>query len=60
MAHIGIIIGMAPKTEGTPINVRIPADMLTDIDQRCAKTGNSRAETIRRMLRYALTAETKR
>lgn len=51
---------MAPKTEGTPINVRIPTDMLTDIDQRCVKTGRSRAETIRRMLRYALTAETKR
>ncbi len=48
---------MAPKTEGKPINVRIPEDLLARIDTRAGKTGHSRSETIRRMLAYAIEAK---
>jgi len=34
--------------------MRIPKPMLEQIDARCAHTGLSRAETIRRMLTWAL------
>lgn len=46
---------MAPKTTGKPVLIRIPEHDLERIDARCAKTGLSRAETIRKMLAWALT-----
>jgi len=46
---------MAPKREGTPINVRLPDDMISKIDHRRATTGQTRAEAIRKMLAWALT-----
>jgi len=51
----GIVIGMAPKREGTAINVRLPEDVIAKIDHRRASTGQSRAEAIRKMLAWALT-----
>jgi metal-responsive CopG/Arc/MetJ family transcriptional regulator len=51
----GIVYGMAPKREGTAINVRLPDDMIAKIDHRRASTGQSRAEAIRKMLAWALT-----
>lgn len=51
---------MAPKTEGIVTNVRIPEDLLARIDARAALAGNSRSETIRRMLAYAIDAPTQK
>lgn len=45
---------MAPARVGTPILVRIPDDMLAEIDKRRVATGQNRAEAIRKMLRHAL------
>lgn len=52
-----MMVGMAPKTEGRQIGVRIPAGLLAEIDKRRAKTGQSRAEAIRKMLAYAIKAQ---
>jgi metal-responsive CopG/Arc/MetJ family transcriptional regulator len=49
-----MLIGMAPPKLGVPIQIRIPRDLLEQIDYRCETTGFSRAETIRRMLRWAV------
>jgi len=54
VADCGIVIGMAPKREGTPINVRLPDDMIAKIDHRRTTTGQTRAEAIRKMLAWAL------
>lgn len=54
-----MMVGMAPKTEGKQIGVRIPADVLAEIDKRRVNTGQSRAEAIRKMLRFVLKAAEK-
>ncbi len=45
---------MAPPKIGKLTPIRLPDDMIAKIDARCAKTGLSRAETIRKMLAWAL------
>lgn len=48
---------MAPKREGKVVNVRLPDDMLAMLDVRCARSGLSRAQTIRSLLGWALAAQ---
>jgi len=50
---------MAPPKIGKLIPIRLPDDMINKIDARCAKTGLSRAETVRKMLTWALEQPTR-
>jgi metal-responsive CopG/Arc/MetJ family transcriptional regulator len=45
---------MAPRREGKPITVRLPDDVIGQIDTRRARTGQSRAESLRKMILWAL------
>lgn len=38
---------MAPPTQGTPVTVRIPADVLARLDAEAARQGITRAELVR-------------
>jgi metal-responsive CopG/Arc/MetJ family transcriptional regulator len=42
-----------PRT-GTPVLVRIPADLLKQIDEEAVKEGISRSQLIRQILTYAV------
>jgi metal-responsive CopG/Arc/MetJ family transcriptional regulator len=48
------VYGMAPKSEGRPIVVRMNEDVLAALDARAKENGDSRSETIRKMVRWAL------
>jgi len=48
-----MLIDMAPPKIGVPIQIRLPEPLLAQIDARREATGQSRAETIRRMLAWA-------
>ena len=45
---------MAPPTTGIPIQIRIPRELLDQIDCRRESTGQSRSEAIRKMLIWAI------
>ena len=48
-----MLIGMAPPKQGVPIQVRVPQDLLAQIDKRAKGKNITRAEAIRRMLVWA-------
>ena len=48
-----MLIGMAPPRQGVPIQIRIPEDLLAQIDKRARGKDISRSEAIRRMLTWA-------
>ena len=47
--------GAAAK--GQPISIRLPEDLLTEIDRRAAESGVSRSVLVERLVRQALALE---
>lgn len=48
---------MAPPKQGVPVEIRLPEDLLAEVDRRARAKGISRAEAIRRMLTWVWTTQ---